>query len=71
MANHPPTAPALSGHANLARSGTVKAEASIPNEEELGRIPAGGAAPRGDYVAKADSTDNLFIEDVSVTKIVP
>jgi hypothetical protein len=61
---NPITAPAFSGHVLVARSGTLKAEASLPSEEELGRLPT---TARGDYTSKADSTDNLFIEDVRPT----
>jgi hypothetical protein len=63
LQSHPVTAPALSNHILVARSGTLKAEASLPSEEELGRLPS-SAPQRGDYTSKADSTDNLFIEDV-------
>jgi hypothetical protein len=65
---YPITAPALSGHAIVVRTGTLKAEASVTSEEELGRVST-TAPQRSEYVAKADSTDNLFIEDVRVTSI--
>jgi hypothetical protein len=47
------------------RTGTLKAEASIGSEDDLGRISGREReAPRGDYTAKADSADNVFIEDI-------
>ena len=53
------------------RTGTLKAEASIGSEDDLGRISGREReAPRGDYTAKADSADNVFIEDVSAQEVV-
>jgi hypothetical protein len=49
----------------VARSGTLKSEASVGSEEELGRVPAPSAPARTDASGRADSTDNLFMEDVS------
>lgn len=54
----------------ISRTGTLKAEASIGSEDELGRISGRDKeAPRSDYTAKADSADNVFIEDVSAQGI--
>ena len=59
----------LSGNAvaatNFARSGPLKAEASLGIDDD-GRV--GKDTPqtsKNEFVAKADSPDNLFIEDVS------
>ncbi len=50
----------------ITRTGTLKADASIGSEDDLGRISGREKeASRGDYTAKADSADNVFIEDVS------
>jgi hypothetical protein len=49
------------------RPGPLKAEGSL-GEEDIGRAPqreGKDAAPKSDFIAKADSPDNLFIEDVS------
>lgn len=55
----------------IARTGTLKAEASIGSEDDLGRISGREKeAPRSDYTAKADSADNVFIEDVSAQEVV-
>ncbi|KAH8996382.1 spindle pole body interacting protein [Lactarius akahatsu] len=49
----------------IARTGTLKAESSIGSEDDLGRISGREKeAPRSDYTAKADSADNVFIEDI-------
>ncbi|KAN0131977.1 Docking domain of Afi1 for Arf3 in vesicle trafficking domain containing protein [Lactarius tabidus] len=49
----------------ISRTGTLKAEASIGSEDELGRISGRDKeASRSDYTAKADSADNVFIEDI-------
>ncbi|THU83471.1 spindle pole body interacting protein [Dendrothele bispora CBS 962.96] len=45
----------------VARSGTLKAEASLGSEEEVSR---GKDAPRNEYAGKPDNADNLFIEDI-------
>jgi len=68
--SHPPSGmqglPALT-----TRTGTLKAEASIGSEDDLGRLSGREKeAPRGDYTAKADSADNVFIEDVSAQEVV-
>lgn len=61
-----PTAPGLL----LPRAGTLKAEGSMSSEDDIGRIsnqPRDTKEPQGsksDFVAKADSADNIFIEDV-------
>lgn len=52
------------------RAGTLKAETSIGSEDDLGRLSGREKeAPRGDYTAKADSADNVFIEDVSAQEV--
>ncbi len=50
----------------LTRAGTLKAESSIGSEDELGRLPGREKeTQKSDFTAKADNTDNVFIEDVS------
>lgn len=54
----------------MSRTGTLRAEASIGSEDELGRLSGRDKeTPRSDYTAKADSADNVFIEDVSAQEI--
>jgi hypothetical protein len=67
LSTYPPTPLALSAHSLVVRSGTLKSETSVASEEELGRMPAPSAVPptRAEASGRADSTDNLFIEDVS------
>lgn len=63
----PPSPTSLSGHALILRTGTLKAETSVGSEEEMTKAGAreGVGASKNEYVAKADSHDSLFIEDVS------
>ena len=51
------------------RAGTMKAEMSVPQDDELARVLnqanyANGQKP-GDYSAKSDNADNVFMEEVS------
>ena len=73
--NCPPGAGATGGPAtvsgnvpavfNAARSGPLKAESSL-GEDDVGRVGKDATQPsKNEFVAKADSPDNLFIEDVS------
>ncbi|KAI0301650.1 spindle pole body interacting protein [Multifurca ochricompacta] len=49
----------------ITRTGTLKAESSIGSEDDLGRTPGReNQAQKSDIVAKADSADNVFIEDI-------
>jgi hypothetical protein len=48
----------------LSRTGTFKAEPQTNGEDELGRLPGSSPALKSENVAKADSADNLFMEDV-------
>lgn len=50
------------------RRGALKADSSLSNEEEVPKGQMGDK--RTDFVAKADSADNLFIEDVSLSYLV-
>jgi hypothetical protein len=64
--SHPPSGTQGGPPSLIIRTGTLKAEASIGSEDDLGRISGRDKeAPRNDYTAKADSADNVFIEDVS------
>lgn len=49
----------------IVRSGTLKAEGSAGNEDEMlkGAARDGGGERKGDFLK--DGTDNLFVEDVS------
>ena len=68
--SHPPSGTQGGPPSLILRTGTLKAEASIGSEDELGRISGRDKeAPRSDYTAKADSADNVFIEDVSAEEI--
>ncbi|KZT25701.1 spindle pole body interacting protein [Neolentinus lepideus HHB14362 ss-1] len=60
--NYPVTTQGTTGPPLIMRTGTLKAESSIGSEEDVGR--SGKEGQKGDMVAKADSSDNLFIEDV-------
>jgi hypothetical protein len=73
-ANCPPSAtggPAtasgnVSTVSSIARSGPLKAEPSLGSEDDVGRVGKDATQPsKNEFVAKADSPDNLFIEDVS------
>ncbi|KAI0942103.1 hypothetical protein AcV7_002626 [Taiwanofungus camphoratus] len=66
--NYPGTT--VPSHSQLIiRTGTIRAEGSGGSEEDMVRSSKeGSASQKGDYVSKADSTDNLFIEDVSLDR---
>lgn len=50
----------------VVRSGTLKAEGSNGSEDEFAR-PSKDLPPlqKAEYLSKADSADNIFMEDVS------
>ena len=51
----------------LPRSGTLKAEASAGSEDDMGRqLPSQLNQNKSDIAGKADSSDNMFMEDVSL-----
>ncbi|KAF7984698.1 hypothetical protein HWV62_12994 [Athelia sp. TMB] len=54
------------GPSLIARSGTLKAEASLGPEDDAMRIAAAAkdGAQKSDFTAKLDSADNLFMEDI-------
>jgi hypothetical protein len=52
-----PIAPQL-----IMRTGTLKAESSVGSEDDIGR---GKEGQKSEFTARTDSTDNLFMEDVS------
>jgi hypothetical protein len=63
---HPPSGVQAAPLSTLSRSGTLKAESSIGSEDDLGRLPGREKeSQKSDFTAKADSADNVFIEDVS------
>jgi len=65
---HPPSGAQVAPLSTLSRSGTLKAESSIGSEDDLGRLPGRDReSQKTDFTAKADSADNVFIEDVSCT----
>ena len=65
--SHPPSGTHTGPPSILTRSGTLKAESSVGSEDELGRLPGREKeSQKSDFSAKADSADNVFIEDVSV-----
>jgi Stabilization of polarity axis len=47
----------------IIRTGTLKAEGSVGNEDDIGR---GREGQRSEFTARTDSVDNLFLEDVSL-----
>ncbi len=49
------------------RTGTLKAEGSIGSEEEMTVRPSRDLNPvqKAEFVGKADTADNIFMEDVS------
>ena len=67
--SHPPSGTQAGLASTLARSGTLRAESSIGSEDDLGRLPGREKeASKNDFTAKADSADNVFIEDVSAQR---
>jgi hypothetical protein len=63
---HPPSGAQVAPLSTLSRSGTLKAESSIGSEDDFGRLPGREKeSQKNDFTAKADSADNVFIEDVS------
>jgi Stabilization of polarity axis len=69
--SHPPSGVQLGPSSTLTRNGTLKADNSIGSEDDLGRIPGREKeASKSDFTAKADSADNVFIEDVSAQEKV-
>lgn len=68
--SHPPSGTQTGPISTLTRSGTLKAESSIGSEDELGRLPGREKeTQKSDFTAKADSADNVFIEDVSAQDV--
>jgi hypothetical protein len=64
--SHPPSGVQVVQPSTLTRNGTLKAESSIGSEDDLGRMPGREKeTSKSDFTAKADSADNVFIEDVS------
>ena len=66
-----------SGHLGVtpinSRSGILKAEGSLGNEDDVGRAPGKegrDAGQKSDFVARTDSPDNLFMEDVGAPPIL-
>jgi hypothetical protein len=58
---------ASGGPPPLLRAGTFQAVSALNGEDELGRSQGKegkDAGQKGDYVAKADNADNVFMEDV-------
>lgn len=48
----------------LVRQGTLKGE-GVGNDDEAGRSSAQALGPKSEFSAKADSADNIFMDDVS------
>jgi hypothetical protein len=69
--SHPPSGvQVVQPSTTLNRNGTLKAESSIGSEDDLGRMPGREKeTPKSDFTAKADSADNVFIEDVRAQEI--
>jgi hypothetical protein len=65
--NHPPIAPGVPPVQLVIRSGTLKAEGSIGTEEESGVRPSKelNAVQKAEFLGKAETTDNIFMDDVS------
>ncbi|KAI0064359.1 spindle pole body interacting protein [Artomyces pyxidatus] len=62
--SHPPSGVAAGAPPLIIRTGTLKAEASIGSEDDIGRVPGRDRDQRSDFTAKADNADNMFIEDI-------
>ncbi|ETW77958.1 hypothetical protein HETIRDRAFT_388025 [Heterobasidion irregulare TC 32-1] len=63
--SHPPLVIPTGAPPFIVRTGTLKAESSIGSEDDVGRVPGREKeAQKNDYTAKADSADNVFIEDI-------
>lgn len=62
--NHP-VSPTANPIQLIIRSGTLKAEGSLNSEEEMARPSKDlGQVQKTEYMNKADTADNIFIEDV-------
>ncbi|CCM03276.1 uncharacterized protein FIBRA_05404 [Fibroporia radiculosa] len=60
-----PTNPILTSSQLVMRTGTLKAEASAGSEEDIVRASKdAGNSQRAEFSSKADSSDNLFMEDI-------
>ncbi|KZT04479.1 spindle pole body interacting protein [Laetiporus sulphureus 93-53] len=60
-----PANPVLAQSQLIIRTGTVRAEGSVGTDEEPIRPSRdGGPLPRADHPSRADSPDNLFMEDI-------
>ena len=62
----PPTQPPPPLGALLLRTGTLKAEASAGSEDDMSRPSQSSQSGRAEIVGKADSSDNIFMDDVSI-----
>ena len=70
-ANWPVQQTATPAGMSLLRTGTLRGEApqGIGSEEDMGRTSS--QINKSEFSAKTDSSDNAFIEDVSMTFTVP
>ena len=51
----------------LMRTGTMKVEGSVASEEDTGRVPGQPINQGGRNEGKADTIDNVFMEDVRLS----
>jgi hypothetical protein len=58
---------AAGGPPPLLRAGTFQGVTALNGDDDLGRVSGKDAGQKGDYVAKADNTDNVFMEDVHLS----
>lgn len=66
--NHPPTATGIAPVQLVMRSGTLKAEGSIGSEDEVIRPSRElNAVQKAEFLGKAETTDNVFMDDVSLS----
>jgi len=66
--SHPPTNIPSGMLPLISRTGTLKAEGSIGSEDDFGRVSGREKESKSDFNAKVDNADNMFIEDVSVSR---
>ena len=66
--NYPPSATGVPPVQLVMRSGTLKAEGSVTSEEDFARPSKDlNAVQKAELLGKAETTDNIFMDDVSMS----
>lgn len=69
--DHPPAGTAVAPMQLVTRSGTLKAEGSVGSEEDMVRPSKDlTAVQKAEFLGKAETADNSFMEDVSLLNAV-